>query len=140
MYCQESTGSVVDTLVIRNVDGLDHISKKHSLIANNFVRTKLISQAMPLTANQVTAFFRYIDQMVLSDCTRIHLQGEVILIPDDLIDFTSKNSWDQIVDNCKRPDRIPDPANFAQFIAQEALQLPGKSLMRLKVAAKDVEY
>ena len=95
---------------------------------------------MPLTANQVTAFFRYIDQMVLSACMHIHLQGEVILIPDDLIDFTSKNSWDQIVDNCKRPDRIPDPANFAQFIAQEAFQIPAKSLMRLKVAAKDVEY
>ena len=66
---------------------------------------------MPLTAKQVTAFFRYIDQMGLSARTRIHIQGEEILLPDDLIDFTSKDSWDQIVDNCKRPARIPDPTN-----------------------------
>ena len=94
---------------------------------------------MPFTANQFTAFFQDIERMGLSARTPIHLQGEVILIPEDLIDFTSKNSWYQIMDNCKRPTRIPDPANIGQFIAQEALQLPGKSLMRLKVAAKDVE-
>ena len=93
---------------------------------------------MPLTANHVTAFFRDIEQMVLSARTRIHLQGEGILIPDDLTNFTSKDSWDQIVENCKRPARILDPANVGQFIAQEAFQLPAKSLMRLKVAAKAV--
>ena len=95
---------------------------------------------MPITANQVTAFFRDIDQMGLSACTCIHLQGEGILIPEDLIDFTSKDSWEQIVENCKRPDRIPDPANIGKFIVQDAFQLPAKSFMRLKVAAKAVEY
>ena len=95
---------------------------------------------MPLTANQVTAFFQEVDQMGLSAQTRIHLQGEGILIPDDLIYFTSKDSWDQIVDNCKRPARIPDPANVGQFIAQEAFQLPTKPLMRLKVSSKAMEY
>ena len=78
--------------------------------------------------------------MGLSARTRIHLQGEGILIPDNLIDFTSKDSWEQIVDNCKRPARITDTANVGQFIAQEAFQLPKKSLMRLKVAEKAVEY
>ena len=73
---------------------------------------------MPLIATQVTAFFRDINQMGHSARTRIYLQGEGILIPDDLIDFTSKYSWDQILDNCKRPARIPDPANVGQFIAQ----------------------
>ena len=93
---------------------------------------------MPLTANQVTTFFQDIDQMGLSAHTRIHIQGEGILIPDDFIDFTSKDSWDQIVDNCKRPARISDPANVGQFVSQEAFQLPAKSFMRLKVAAKAV--
>ena len=95
---------------------------------------------MPLTATQVTNFFRDIDQMGLSARTHIHLQGGVILIPDDLIDFTSKYSWDQILDNCKCPARIPDPANVEQFIAQEAFQLPTKSWMRLKASAKAVGY
>ena len=95
---------------------------------------------MHLNATQVTAFFRELDQMGLSARTRIHLQGEGILIPDNLIDFTRKDSWYQIVDNCKRPARIPDPASVGKFIAQEDFQLPKKSLMRLKVSAKAVEY
>ena len=78
--------------------------------------------------------------MGLSARTRIHLQGEGILIPDDLVDFTSKDSWDQIMDNCKCPARILDPAKVEQFIAQEAFQLPTKSLMRFKVSAKAVDY
>ena len=77
--------------------------------------------------------------MGISARKRIHLQGEGNLIPENLIDFTSKDSWDKIVDNCKRPARIPDPSNAGQFISQEAFQLPAKSLMRLKVAAKAVE-
>ena len=94
---------------------------------------------MPITANQVTAFFWDINQMGLSARTRIYLEVEGVLIPYDLINSTSNGSWDQIVDNCKRPARILDPANMGQFIAQEAFQLPAKSLMRLKVAAKAVE-
>ena len=42
--------------------------------------------------------------------------------------------------SCKLPARIPDPANVGQFVAQEAFQIPAKSLMHLKVAAKAVEY
>ena len=95
---------------------------------------------MPLTATQVTAFFRDVDQKGLSTRTRIHLQGEGILIPDNLIEFTSKDSWDKIVDNCKCPESIQDPANVWQLIAQEVFQLPEKSLTRLKVSAKAVEY
>ena len=95
---------------------------------------------MPLNANQVTAFFRDIDQMGLSAQTRIYIQGEGILIPDDLIDFTRKDSWDQIVDKCKLPTRIPYPANVGQFIAQETFHLPPKSLMRLNMSAKAVGY
>ena len=95
---------------------------------------------MPLTATQVTTFFQDVKQMGLSARTRIHLQGEGILIPDDLVDFTSKDSWDQFVENCKCPAMIPDPVNVGQFIAQEAFQLPKKLLMRLNVSAKAVEY
>ena len=78
--------------------------------------------------------------MGISARKRIHLQGEGNLIPDNLIDFTIKDSWHQIMDNCKCPARIPDPANMGQFISQEAFQLPAKSLMLLKVAAKPMEY
>ena len=95
---------------------------------------------MPLTAEQVTAFFENAVQMRLSNRTQVHLQGEGILLPYDLINFAGKGSWDQIVENCKRPIRVPAVNNATLVVQQEAFQLPAKSLMRLNMATKAVEY
>ena len=83
---------------------------------------------------QVTAFFKDNDRMVLSHHARWHLQYEGIVSPNDLIDFTTYDHWKKIIENCKRPARIPDLNNIGQNIAQENFQFPAWSLMRLKVA------
>ena len=57
-----------------------------------------------------------------------------------ITDFNNKEAWAQIVENCKRPPKIADPNNANPLIAQEPFQLPAKSLIRLKVAAKAVKY
>ena len=61
---------------------------------------------MVLTGGQLTLFFEDANQMGLSNRTRLHLQTEGITTPDDLVDFVTKDSWDPIVDNCKRPPQI----------------------------------
>ena len=83
---------------------------------------------------QVTAFFKDNDQMVLSHHTRWHQQYKGIVSPKDMIDFTTYDHFKQIIDNCKRPARIPDLNNIGQKIAQEDFHFPAWSLMRLKVA------
>ena len=88
---------------------------------------------------QVVAFFEDNDQMVLSHRTRLSLQYEVIVRPDDLVDFTADDSWKQIIHNCKHPARIPDPNNEGQTISQEAFQFPARSLMCIKVCTVAVE-
>ena len=90
--------------------------------------------------SQVTAFFEENYHMGLSHCIRIHLQSEGIVRPNNLIDFTASDSWKQIIDNFKRPARIPDPNKLGQTISQEYFQFPAWSLMRLKLAAVTVEY
>ena len=95
---------------------------------------------MPLAAAQTTAFFEGPDQMALSHRTRVFLQSEGINLVGDLVDFVTKDSWAQVVENFKRPRMIPDPANAGQLMAQEPFRLPAKSLMRLKVAAVAVSY
>ena len=60
---------------------------------------------------QVTDFFEENDQMGLSHRTCLHLQSEGVVSPEDIIDFTVSDSWKQIIENCKRPTRIPDPNN-----------------------------
>ena len=73
---------------------------------------------------QGTAFSEDNDQIGLYHSTRLHLQSEGIVRPDNLIDFTESDSWKQIIENCKRPARIPDPKNIEQTISQEAFQFP----------------
>ena len=89
---------------------------------------------------QVTAFFEDNDQMGLSHRTLMHLQYEGIGRPNDLVYFTASDSWKKIIENCKRPARIPDPNNTGQKIAKEAFQFPARSVMRLKVADVVVDY
>ena len=95
---------------------------------------------MVFTVAQQTAFYEDADQMGLSHRTRIHLQGEGINHPEDLAEFTKKEVWDQIAENCKRPPQIPDPAGGGGLVNQQPFQLPARSLMRLKVAAKVAQY
>ena len=78
--------------------------------------------------------------MGLSARTQAQLAREGITNLDDLADFDNREAWAQIVENCKRPPKIADPNNANQLVAQEPFQLPAKYLMRLKVAAKAVNY
>ena len=83
---------------------------------------------------QVTAFFEENDQMGLSHCTRIYLQSEGIVRPDNLIYFTASEYWKKITKNCKCTARIPDPNNAGQTISQDSFHFLAQSLMCLKVA------
>ena len=65
----------------------------------------------------------------------MHLQTEGITTPDDLVDFVSKDSWTPILDNCRRPPQVPGAGAGAALVVHQALHLPAKSLIRLKVAA-----
>ena len=89
---------------------------------------------------QITTLFVDNDQKGLSHRTHMHLQSEGIVRPNNLINFTASNYWKKIIENCKRPARIPDPNNAEQAIAQEVFPFPAWSLMRLKVATVAVEY
>ena len=55
------------------------------------------------------------------------------------MDFADKDAWDQVIENCKRPPQIMG-AQAGQLVNQAPFQLPAKSLLRLRVAAKVVEY
>ena len=96
---------------------------------------------MVLTGNQTTLFFENANQMGLANRTRVYLQTEGIVTVEDLAEFVTKESWVQVIENCKRPPKIPDPANPAgPLIEQEAFRIGAKSLKRLKVAAKCIAY
>ena len=93
---------------------------------------------MVFTAAQITLFFEDATQMGLSHRTRVYLQGEGINHPDDLEEFADKDTWDQIVENCKGPPQIPDVNG--NLVNQQPFLFPAKSLMRMKIAAKVVEF
>ena len=93
---------------------------------------------MVLTAGQITAFFTDADQMGLSARTRTFLQSEGISMIEDLAEFSSKDAWTQIVENCKRPPQVTDAAG--NLVNQAAFHIGAKSLHRLRVAAIAVEY
>ena len=48
--------------------------------------------------------------------------------------------WDQWKNNCKKPDRIPDPENPANLIHQTTFSISVKSLKHLKAASKLIRY
>ena len=93
---------------------------------------------MVFTAAQITSFFQEAAQMGLPPRTRMYLQGEGIVNPDDLEEFVEKEAWQQIVEACKRPPQIAGVGGVLQN--QAPFQLPAKSLLRLRVAAKVVEF
>ena len=93
---------------------------------------------MVFTGAQITSFFEDAAQMGLSNRTRLYIQGEGINHPDDLQEFTDKDAWDQIIENCKRPPQITNAAGA--LVNQQPFIFPAKSLMRLKIASKVVDY
>ena len=94
---------------------------------------------MVFTAGQQTLFFEDAAQMGLSNRTRLQLQTEGIVDVADLAEWKS-DEWDAFVSNCRSPPRIPDPANAANLIHQQAFAVPVRSLQRLKIASGLVRH
>ena len=81
---------------------------------------------MVFTANQTTAFFEDADQMGLPNNTGVFLQSEGITDVDDLEEFVTKDSWAQLLENCKRPPQITNAAGNLEN--QAAFRIGAKSL------------
>ncbi len=69
---------------------------------------------------------------------RVYLQGEGITLASDLGGFLSNDAWSQIVENYKRPSQVAGQGGA--YINQAPFQLPAKSLIRLKIVSKVVDY
>ena len=91
---------------------------------------------MVFTGAQTTSFFEDADQMGLANRTRVFLASEGITDVDDLEEFITKDSWDQVLENCKRPPQITNAAGA--LVNDQAYRIGAKSLRRLKVASKCV--
>ena len=76
--------------------------------------------------------------MGLTNHTRVFLQSEGITDVEDLSEFTTSDSWNQLLENCKRPPQVTD--EDGNLTSQAAFCIGAKSLRRLKVAAKCVKY
>ena len=98
---------------------------------------------MVLTAAQTTSFFEDVKQMGLSNRTRVDsLQAEGILTASDLYDWED-DGWDKWWSNCKKPDRIQDPADVAAveaLINHVPFSILVRSLKRLKIPLCVVHY
>ena len=95
---------------------------------------------MVLTVGQTIAFFEDVDKMGLDNRTRVDsLDAEEMFTVNDMAEWKD-DDWDSWVVNCKRPDKIPDPANPGQLIAQALFTISVKSIKRLKAAARLVRY
>ena len=76
--------------------------------------TPIHSTKMVLSVAQVTSFFEDADQMGLTNRTHnLSLNTEGITTVVELAEWKD-DDWDQCKNNCKKPDRIPDPANPAK--------------------------
>ena len=78
--------------------------------------TPIHSTKMVLTSAQITSFFEDAYQMGLTHRTRtLSLNTEGIITVGELAEWKD-DDWEQWKNNCKKPDRIPDPANTANLI------------------------
>ena len=93
---------------------------------------------MVFTGAQTTSFFEDADQMGLANRTRAFLASEGITDVDDLEEFITKDSWAQVLENCKRPPQITNAAGA--LVNDQAYRIGAKSLRRLKVASKCVAF
>ena len=95
---------------------------------------------MVLTEAQIKSFFEDADQMGLTNWTlTLSLNTEGITTVGELADWKD-DDWDQRKKNCKKPDKILDPANPANLIHQTPFAISVKSLKRLKAASELVRY
>ena len=99
---------------------------------------------MPLTGNQITAFFEDADQMAIPAATRAQLVAEGIDDVSDLLDF-DEASLKLLSDNLRRPGgMIPDPANLGvnpvPMIPARPFVFGAKSQLRLKGAMHLIKY
>ena len=102
--------------------------------------TPIHSTKMVLSAAQITSFFEDADQMGLTHRTRtLSLNSEEIITVGELSEWKD-DDWDQWNNNCKKPDRITDPANYANLIHQTPFAISVKSLKRLKAASELIRY
>ena len=90
---------------------------------------------MVLTAAQITSFFEDADQIGLTHLTRtLSLNSEGIIKVAELAEWKD-DDWDQWKNNCRNPDRIPEPESPATVIHQTSFAISVKSLKRLKAAS-----
>lgn len=94
---------------------------------------------MVFTNAQTTAFFQDANQMAIPARTVTQLATEGIVTVDDLGEFDAED-FKQIVDNLRKPPRIPNPDGGNDLIAQEPFVIGAKSLKRLKVGAQAIKY
>ena len=95
---------------------------------------------MVFTDAQQFSFFEDADQMGLSNRNRnLSLILEGITEVDDLAVWDD-DDWDQWNYNYKKPDRVQDTNNAANFNAQVPFKVSVKSLKLLKIASKLIRY
>ena len=98
------------------------------------------NSTMVLTASQQVSFFEYSDQIRLSNRARTpSLVLEGIFTVDDIADW-DENDWYQWKSNCRNTDKVQDPNNAANIIAQLLFKVSLKPLKRLKIASKLIRY
>ena len=111
----------------------EHTSRRGSQFCSKAFQ---YTSTMVLTAAQQVSFFEDADQMGLKHRSRVYsLDVEGIENVDGLADWDDED-WGQWASNCKKPDRIQDPNNAANLIAQVPFPLSVKSLKRLKIVSK----
>ena len=98
---------------------------------------------MVLTATQVIAFFEAANQMAIPHETRLQLQSEGMLDPNDLVDF-DEDSIKSISENLRRPGgRVPDTTPSAAVgatVPASPFVFRTKSQIHLAVACDLVRY
>ena len=109
----------------------EHTSRRGSQFCSKAFQYK---STIVLTAAQKVSFFEDADQMGLKHRTRVYyIDVEGIENVDNLADWDD-DDWDQWASNFKKTDRIQDPNNAANLIAQVPFPLSVKSLKRLNIA------
>ena len=97
-YCQLS--SFLSSFILTCFDKLAIFQAQH---------TPIHSTKMLLTVAQITSLFEDADQMGLTHQTRtLSLNSEGIITVGELAEWKD-DDWYQWKNNCKNPDRIPDP-------------------------------
>ena len=98
------------------------------------------STKMVITAAQIKSFFEDADQMGLTHRTRtLSLNTEAIITVGELAEWKD-DDWDQWKNNCRKPDRIPDPEKPANLIHQTSFVISVNSPNRLQAASELVRY